>query len=94
MRIVKVPISQIQYQYTAYTQNLYDSVKRIGFSFPIKVMINDDIYQCIDGHKRLSVLYDILKENPQYHRGEFVCVIIINNGNTRSNDCWRGRNSH
>lgn len=94
MRIIKVSLSQIQYQYKTYPQTLYASIMRIGFSFPIKVIQTDNYYQCIDGHKRLSVLHDILNNTPDYHRGNQVCVIIENNGNTRSNDCWRGRNTH
>lgn len=94
MRIIKVPLSQIQFQYQNYTQTLYDSIVRIGFSFPIKVIQIDDTYQCIDGHKRLSALKDILDNIPHYHRGDQVCIIIENNGNMRSNDCWRGRNTH
>lgn len=94
MRIIKVPLDKINYQKTEYNQNLYDSIIRIGFSFPIKVSLIDEGYQCIDGHKRLSALEDILKDNPNYKRGNQVAVIVENNGNTRSNDCWRGRNSH
>ena len=55
MRIIKVDISQINYQYRDYDQNLYDSVMRIGFSFPIQLIIKDNKYLCLDGHKRLSV---------------------------------------
>lgn len=94
MRIIKVDLSKISYQYQDYDQSLYDSVMRIGFSFPIQVIIEAGQYQCFDGHKRLSVLQDILKDNPQYKRGSTVCVIVKNNDNVRSNDCWRGRNSH
>ena len=53
MRIIKIPIDQIQYQYTSYSQKLYQSLLRIGFSFPVKVLKTDEQYQCIDGHKRL-----------------------------------------
>ncbi len=94
MRIIKVDISQINYQYRDYDQNLYDSVMRIGFSFPIQLIIKDNKHLCLDGHKRLSVLQDILEKNPQYKRGSQVYVLIKNNDNIRSNDCWRGRNSH
>lgn len=94
MRIIKVPLCEIKFVKTEYNQNLYESIIRIGFSFPIKVSLSDEGYVCIDGHKRLSALRDILKENPSYKRGDLVAVIVENNGNTRSNDCWRGRNSH
>lgn len=94
MRIIKVPLSKIQFQYTPYSEELYQSIIRIGFSFPIKVNETEHFYQCIDGHKRLSALNDILKTMPDYHRGDQVCIIVENNGHTRSNDCWRGRNTH
>ena len=68
MRIIKVDISQINYQYRDYDQNLYDSVMRIGFSFPIQLIIKDNKYLCLDGHKRLSVLQDILEKNQQIRR--------------------------
>ena len=39
---------------------MYDSIKRIGLSFPIKVNIIDG--KCVkDGHKRLSIIQDLLK---------------------------------
>lgn len=66
----------------------------IGFSFPIQVRIENDQYVCVDGHKRLTILEDILKEDPSYKRGRNVHVIIKNNGDQRSNDCSRGRNTH
>lgn len=94
MRISKINIFDVQFNYQEYSQTLYKSILRIGFSFPITVNQNGKFYECVDGHKRLSVLMDILKDNPQYRRGTFVPAIIKNNGNMRSNDCWRGRNTH
>lgn len=94
MRYIKVDLSQIQYVYQNYTQSLYDSVMRIGFSFPIHVRFENGKYECVDGHKRLSVLYDILLENPNYHRGSQVTILVENSDNVRSSDCWRGRNTH
>ena len=94
MRITKLKLNQIQYHYTPYDDTLYQSILRVGFQFPIKVEIIDDHYHCRDGHKRLSVLEDILREYPEYSRKDDVNVIVINNGNNRSNDCWRGRNHH
>lgn len=94
MRINQLSINEIQFHYTAYSDSLYRSIKRIGFSFPIKVKLENNQYYCLDGHKRLSILQDILKEDPFYERGHLVHVIIENNGNIRSNDCWRGRNTH
>ncbi|MFR6098938.1 ParB N-terminal domain-containing protein [Longibaculum muris] len=94
MRIHKIDLSSIEFNYCSYSKELYDSIVRIGFSFPIAVYQNGDHYQCVDGHKRLSALTDILKDNPHYKRGREVCIVIKNNDNIRSNDCWRGRNTH
>ena len=94
MRYIKLDIKDIEFEYKEYDELLYNSIERIGFSFPISVNVTDDKYICIDGHKRLSVLQDILKNNPDYKRGSQVTVLVKNNNNARSSDCWRGRNTH
>lgn len=94
MRLKQLLLEDIIFDKKAYDQSLFDSVLRIGFSFPIKVRIENEQYYCKDGHKRLSVLSDILQQDPQYKRGHKVTVIIENSENVRSNDCWRGRNTH
>ena len=94
MRLNQLTLNDIIYEYTEYSETLYASIKRIGFSFPVKVKLIDNKYYCEDGHKRLSALSDILKEDPSYKRGDKVTVIIENSSNVRSNDCWRGRNTH
>ena len=53
MRIMKIDISQIEFNYQKYPQTLYQSVLRIGFSFPISVNQENQHYICVDGHKRL-----------------------------------------
>ena len=94
MRIKKVTLDQIQYETKPYEESLYESVMRIGFSFPIYVNVVEHGYRCVDGHKRLSVLCDILKDHPDYRRGNTVNIVVKNNEDVRSNDCWRGRNTH
>lgn len=94
MRIRGMHLKDLTYNYTNYSQTLYDSVKRIGFSFPITVRQEGNSYLVLDGHKRCSILEDLLKEDPHYKRGDLVHVIIKNNGDERSNDCSRGRNTH
>lgn len=86
MRIVKIKIEDIKYTPSAYDEILKESIKRIGLSFPIKVNQYQSHYQCVDGNKRLTILNELeIKE---------VNCIIMDNGNSRSNDCWRGRNHH
>lgn len=94
MRYKQLDISQIQYTQKDYSKALYDSIIRIGFSFPIQVIYQDEQYQCVDGHKRLSALADILKNISNYQRGSQVYVLVKNSDAMRSSDCWRGRNTH
>lgn len=94
MRIKELELSDIHYVPAPYTDHLYHSIIRIGFSFPIKVKETGCGYICVDGHKRLSALHDILEKDPDYKRGTKVRVIIVNSDDNRSNDCSRGRNTH
>lgn len=94
MRIKKIDYQQIHFEYKSYTQSMYDSIKRIGLSFPIKVYLIDQQYYCIDGHKRLSAIHDLLKNEKGFEKRKEVPFIIYNDGNSRSNDCWRDRNMH
>lgn len=86
MRIIKIPIQQIDFIPTNYSIDLQKSIERIGLSFPIKVSQNNERFTCMDGNKRLTILkhLNILEVN----------CIVLNNGNNRSNDCWRNINHH
>ena len=59
MRIRKINFQEINFEYCSYPQSMYDSIKRIGLSFPIKVNIINGKYYCKDGHKRLSITFNI-----------------------------------
>ena len=65
MRIKERHLDEIDYIYTPYSHSLKESVKRIGFSIPINVKEIDGKLVCVDGHKRLSILHDILVEDPE-----------------------------
>ncbi len=94
MRIRRINYRKIHFEYKEYSQSMYDSVKRIGLSFPIKVNIKDGQYYCLDGHKRLSIIRDLLENEKGYEKRQDVPFIIYNDGSSRSNDCWRSRNTH
>lgn len=93
MRMQQIDIDKIEFVYCQYNQSLYDSIKRIGLSFPVKVKIENGKYYCQDGHKRLSAIVD-MKNDIIYQKRRKISIIVINNGNLRSNDCWRSRNMH
>lgn len=94
MRIIALHLDQIHFEKRTYDDNLFESIQRRGLAFPIKVTETVDGYQCIDGHKRLSVLLEISKAEPTHRYITKIPVIIANSEMTRSNDCWRGRNTH
>ena len=93
MRINKLDFEKINFNYVAYNISMYYSIKRIGLSFPIKVVVEDNQYYCKDGHKRLSIIHDLLKSGGSNELSQ-VSAIILNDGSSRSNDCWRSRNTH
>lgn len=92
MKVSYVEFQQIKYTKTPYDSMLYESVKRIGCSFPLHVLLDEHGYHCIDGHKRLSVLNDL------YESGVIqlmnVAILIKNNGDARSDGGWSLRNHH
>ncbi len=62
MKIDKIALNKLNYNYTNYPAYLKDSIKRIGFNFPI-VVDNEINLNVVDGHKRLSALQDLLQED-------------------------------
>ena len=93
MRIQQIYIEEISFIKKYYSKSLYESIKRIGLSFPIKVVIENGKYYCQDGHKRISAIYDMIDEDV-YHKRRKINIVVMNNGNSRSNDCWRVKNMH
>lgn len=93
MRIQQVDISEIIYIKKEYTNSMYESIKRIGLSFPIKVIIKNNRYYCQDGHKRICAISNMINED-EYQKRRKINIVVMNNGNSRSNDCWRVKNMH
>ena len=93
MRIRKINFQEINFEYRSYPQSMYDSVRRIGLSFPVKV----DIIVSHDLKTPLTSIIsyiDLLKNEEGYEKRRDVPYIIYNDGSSRSNDCWRDRNMH
>lgn len=90
MRVIALKLEDIKFDKRTYDLELQKSIAKRGFAFPIKVKWSEDGYQCVDGHKRLSALADIGSTSYK----EKIPVIVTNTDAIRSNDCWRGRNTH
>lgn len=90
MRLKYAYLEEIDFTISSYSQSLYESIERIGLSFAIKVRLKNDRYECIDGHKRLTVLKALKDKGIE----KKITIIVINDGSVRSNDAWAGRNTH
>ena len=93
MRIQQVDITEVFFQTKEYTQGMYDSIVRIGLSFPVKVSLEQGKFYCQDGHKRISAINGMVNEDI-YQKRRMINIVVMNNGNSRSNDCWRVKNMH
>lgn len=94
MRIITLAFEQIDYEEKTFSNDLYESIVRRGFAFPIRVNEKNGHYECVDGHKRLSCLHHLKKHCPSSKNLKQIPVIVVNSDLIRSNDCWRGRNTH
>lgn len=82
MQIDVVTLKQITFTYQDYPSSLYRSLKRIGLNFPILIRSDDDGFLCCDGHKRLSAIQDILREDPTFPKFQTIQVIIQDQART------------
>lgn len=77
MKVEKKDFYSIAYQTCSYTDTLYDSLLRIGLNFPIYVKQCEDGFTCVDGHKRLSAIAEILKHDPENKKFQTINVIVV-----------------
>lgn len=83
MKIQTCDIEDIQFQYTNYPQTLKESILRMGQGFAIHVKQVEHSYICLDGHKRLSAISDILRHDPN-HQVRHVKILVMNSARTSS----------
>ena len=83
MKIQACNIDEIDFKPCEYSDALRDSLLRMGQGFPIHVKLKDNKYVCIDGHKRLSAISDILKKDPE-HSLKNIKILIVNKARTES----------
>lgn len=81
MKITVCSIDEIKYRTCAYSETLMNSLLRMGQGFPIHVKKKGSTYECIDGHKRLSAVCDILKKNPDHSLSK-IKILVLNNART------------
>ena len=82
MRIEQIPLSAITFQKTAYPPALKASLLRAGLNFPIHVSMRENGCVCVDGHKRLSAIEDILAEDKDNPKFQTISILVIEHART------------
>ena len=75
MLIQAIDFNLITFTYCEYPPYLKSSLLRIGLNFPIILQSSND-YTCVDGHKRLSAIYDILQNDPDHKLKQVTCRFL------------------
>lgn len=77
MEILFLALSNIHFEEKTYSISLYESIQRISLNFPIQVTCDENgCYHCVDGHKRLSVIQQILQEQCDHPKFQTIrCVL-------------------
>lgn len=83
MKIQVCSIHQIEFETRPYHDSLRESLLRMGQGFPIYVKQHGSAYICIDGHKRLSAIQDILKKDSE-HSLKSIKILVMNKARTAS----------
>ena len=94
MRIISLKLEDIQFERKSYESSLKESVLRRGLAFPLKIRFENNVYVCLDGHKRLTILEELSQNEPNHRYVQKIPVILVNTDLNLSNDCWRDRNMH
>lgn len=76
-------ITDIQFEYITYPSSLKESLLRMGQGFAVHVKQKEQQFICLDGHKRLSAITDILKAQPD-HPLKNIKILIMNGARTAS----------
>lgn len=94
MKIQRTSINNIQFETKVYDESLKNSLLRIGISIPVRVSLTENGYRCLDGHKRLSAISDILKENSNHPKFQTIRIVVVNDGSLRTPNGWERMNHH
>lgn len=87
-----IELKDIKFNCINFDIDLYESILKRGILIPIRVRLKDDVYECIDGHKRLSVLKKLSKTDEKFNK---VMVMIVNDFSKAGSGYWGNtRNKH
>ena len=82
MRIEQMALCDINFDKTTYAPSLKASLLRAGLNFPIHVSRRATGCVCVDGHKRLSAIEDILTEDKDTPKFQTIPVLVVETART------------
>jgi ParB-like chromosome segregation protein Spo0J len=86
-----VLLKEIHYT-TKDCSDLLDSIRKRGVAIPVQVNVQDDGYECVDGHRRLSACAILSEEDPKFEK---VTVMIMNDYSKAGSGFWgKTQNKH
>lgn len=92
MKILYIPLKEIQFETKKFDDTLAFSISRISLSFPIKVKKIENGYLCIDGHKRLSAIKWLIDQHTNTR--DFTTIPAILVSNARTDNGWSRKRYH
>lgn len=81
----KVLLEEIQYIQKEVDPVLLQSIEERGIAIPVKVRMNEEGYECLDGHQRCSACA-ILKEKDQ--KFSMIPIMITNDYSKAGSAYW------
>ena len=70
---------------------LLDSIRKRGIAIPVQVNRRDNLYECVDGNRRLSACKILGKENDKFLR---IPVMILNDFSKSGSSFWGNTQNH
>lgn len=64
---------------------LYESIEKRGIAIPVKVRVLENGYECVDGHKRLTVCNKLSKKDAKFLR---IPVMLVNDFSKAGSGYW------
>lgn len=80
-----LPLEEIRYQKRDYPIELKQSIINRGIVIAVKVKVTEDGYECVDGHKRCTILKELSTSNDKFKR---VPCTLINDFSKSGSAYW------
>ena len=80
-----IDIRKIKFQKKTYPEELKKSIINRGIAIAIKVKVTEDGYECVDGHKRCTILEELSLLDKKYEK---VACTLVNDFSKAGSAYW------